>query len=107
GGGCHDSGGNDVVGFGSIHRSDHGLPVMPVRLHMHKGDLLASGWDPETGRDPHDGFGSWSHSLVATDAGELYWTADELLRGWIGTPSQSLVAAYKAGRSARFEHGES
>ena len=42
GGGCHDQGGNDVVVFGHIPAPTEYR--LPTRLHMHKGDLLASPW---------------------------------------------------------------
>lgn len=122
GGGCHDSGGNDLVVLGPIPA--HRVPRAPVRLHMHKGDIQATPWgmlSADGGGCPED-----SHVILARDYGGdfpeyLEWegriltsgkTAIPLVRELLleGMPAYvdyRVADAYEAARSARFEHGES
>lgn len=118
-GGCHDSGGYDVVILGDIPRPRHdyagdqltvyrptGAQIVPhtiptpVRLHMHKGGLYASPW----------GFFGIENCVVgeemADDSGNVYPVVSTLLHGLPGKNRQGITDAYVAGRSARFEHGE-
>ncbi|GAA1022089.1 hypothetical protein Aple_064580 [Acrocarpospora pleiomorpha] len=113
GGGCHDSGGNDIVVFGRI--PEQGQDLSPTRLHMHKGDLQWSAWmfEPGAGCD-------YGGVRIAADVGgdDIY---EEARRGLTperiaqtlltGFPAgarlpDSTRAAYDAARVARFEHGE-
>jgi hypothetical protein len=128
-GGCHDDGGNDVVVLGQIPR---GLDDRtPVRLHMHKGDLLATHWGivQDNGsrclrarhhvtiaRDCGGGmpleWDEWALSgSAATRSGEAAqgFVTDVLLRGLGRSPlagDWAVTSAYTAARKARFEHGE-
>ncbi len=107
GGGCHDSGGHDLVVLGPIPRPD--TPLAPTCLHMHKGDLEASAWQPFGGQ------ADWcpcSGLPIAGDVGELLAPKREvlslLLEGHMSDHSTKDAAArfvgYTAARSARFEH---
>lgn len=113
GGGCHDAGGYDVLVLGPVPRPQaHGLfgGRLPLRLHMHKGDLEAYGWPTQT---PHQ----LDYNTVARDVGgprvteECGFTLEEaakfLLKGlYTGDPiPASFVQGAVAARSARFEHG--
>lgn len=96
GDGCHGSGGHDLVVGGPLTGS--GGISLPVRLHMHKGDLLASClWC---------GHPAWpGYTLLANDAGEVFDTAP-LLRGYYcktHSSDERILAALDAARSARFE----
>lgn len=124
GAGCHDSGGHDMVVFGNIPRAhEDAVRRLPTRLHMHKGDLLASGWNPVS--DPVPGSACpWQGDPVAADYGDdpgIYdvseKTPEQIVR-WLVRGSWAdmwttwydydpLEAAYTAARSARFEHGQS
>ena len=102
GGGCHDSGGHDLVVLGPISAE----PRIGWRLHMHKGDLLIERWALK--RD--DCIGA-NHYPVAVDYGlSSLWmppeeSASTLLRG-AATYDPKLKRALTAARCARFEHGE-
>ena len=121
GGGCRDSGGHDLIIFGNIplrvsYATDHD-GRLPTRLHMHKGDLNASGWTGEPD-------GCACGDTIAYDCGgdpEIYegWgrTPDQIAR-WLTSGSwassyisfdayQTWEQAFTAARSARFEHGQS
>lgn len=110
GGGCHDSGGNDLVVLGPV--PPEGRETLPVRLHMHKGDLLAQPWYGE----PEQCYGPSAYLRVAADTGgnvlaEGEWSPsgvlDVLLNGLGDTLPPHIRRAYTAARKARFEHGES
>lgn len=120
GGGCHDAGGNDVVLLGPIPRPDAHEIRIPWRLHMHKGDLIALPWNPQKSERCY-----WSYarewSPVAYDAGRDWatvtshceWPPDEIITRLLqggrvdrDIRPRGIAAAYKAARSARFEHGE-
>jgi hypothetical protein len=126
GGGCHDSGGNDMLALGPIPQ---GPGVVPIRIHMHKGDLTGYPWDPFGGR-PQCGTHRWTTSmssgsvisdwlLLARDSGDLYGDgalgliADLLLTGtenpWRDDVPhrRRYTAALDDARMARFEHGQS
>lgn len=112
GGGCRDQGGHDVIVLGLI--PDDRSQRVPVRLHLHKGDLHASPWRLEA-----DGCG-------AAELGALACAADvgssDPFREWGITASMAgsmflngihdphgaalLRGAVRVARSARFEHGE-
>lgn len=121
GSGCHDNGGDDLVVFGNIPRvttTSDGFRQcdvrLPTRLHMHKGNLEASGWDAET---------PWCHrgTTIAGDYGggvlSVCTLSPNQVREWLTTGSwadewstparfKRWENAYRAARSARFEHGE-
>lgn len=98
-GGCHDDGGHDLAVFGHLtHSWDTG---QPIRLHMHKGILLASClWC----NDPHN-----NYTPVADDCGgPPPGLAALLLRGyWCARHNVAPrhLSAIDAARTARFEHG--
>lgn len=97
GAGCHDSGGNDLVVFGPLATS-YGI-AMPARLHMHKGDLIASCFFCTY---PCRGI------VVADDCDGAHAAADALLRGVYCAEHCSnprILAALDAARTARFEFG--
>jgi hypothetical protein len=109
GGGCHDAGGHDVVVLGPIPRT---ADVVPLRLHMHKGDLLSSPWEiDEPGTSCPRSSGRYAE--IGNDSGEGRWVSNSalvikhFLQGWwqFGS-SRKLQAAYNTARSARFEYGE-
>lgn len=109
GGGCHDSGGRDMVVLGPIPGlgafGAFGPDRVPWLLHMHKGDLLASPW---LGDDSSPCTG---HLVAADTGGDVLngcpasHTARVLLDGTHAV-APHVRAAYTAARSARFEHGE-
>lgn len=100
GGGCHDAGGNDLILLGPIPRPSP-WGTLPIRLHLHKGDLIATPWDGG------DRFPIWCGDgiTVARDSGEVFPDRD-LTHGFPGTVSPAVQSAYTAARSARFEHGQ-
>lgn len=115
GGGCHDNGGHDVVILGPIPRPER-RSAWPIRLHMHKGLLLARGWAfGLLDQDPHDYYVGnpfrFHYGEMASDSGEIGCDANgdtpDLLGGWPEKLRPAIVEAYTAARSARFEHGES
>ena len=120
GSGCHDNGGNDLVVLGNIPAAGHAM--LPVILHMHKGDLQGSLWDGES-----DGCGL-AYDTFATDYGgdpDIYDGHDPLeiasflIRGmWPLSPDRphypdavktlaKFRPGYNAALSARFEYGQS
>lgn len=112
GGGCSGPD-SDVLLLGPIPRPDTTPTIAPWRLHMHKGDLIASAWIPGDDRN------SCCGTSVAYDAGRDWdqitsispWPQDQIIdRLLAGGPApalqRGLASAYKAARSARFEHGE-
>jgi hypothetical protein len=124
GGGCHDSGGHDLIVLGPVPRRS----TVPARLHMHKGCLLAARFNFGVGRfiDPcrgehlacdlgGDGIFE-QYDLVRHDhqwhpSSEFLENAKHLgqflLNGMSAYELDGLVApAHRAARSARFEHGE-
>lgn len=100
GAGCHDDGGHDLAVGGPLTGS--GAPGLPMRLHMHKGDLLASClWC---------GHPAWpSYTTVANDAeGMILPAAHSLLRGYycrVHSGDARILAALDVARTARFEFG--
>ena len=94
----------------------------PILLHMHKGDLMASGWLPGAGPSCRAWLGN-SERAVATDwGGDCYtdhgWPLSMLSKilldgyaSWFEGPwpinPSGVTDAYRAARSARFEHGQS
>ena len=110
-GGC--GGGHDVVVCGQIPRP--GTNTHPVVLHMHKGALMPSAL-PDTDRCG-DG---WNDAIAYDDGGDITDTivygsrAAFFIRALLnGVPHLLTHAeaarydrAYKAARTARFEHGE-
>ena len=114
GGGCgHDNeGAHDLVVLGPVPHPYSGRS--PARLHMHKGDLGASPWRLES---TGCGTKELQYAPFAMDVGgdsvfaEYYVSAElvakSLLRGYPDRAQPaSLNFAYRAARSARFEHGE-
>lgn len=101
-GGCGD---RDVVVLGPISNYAIWPPRVPVRLHMHKGDLSASPWLPDTSAyDRHDLTGV----RIGNDGGDVLSPVlgiDVLLRGLSVPSTPGFDAAVIAGREARFEHG--
>lgn len=104
-GGC--GGGNDLVIFGPIpepeRRSRH-----PMRLHMHKGDLVATAFwasqlQPLGDKCPLFNGSSYG---IADDTGNIEVTPRMLLGGIPGKVGDQWADGYRAARSARFEHGE-
>lgn len=108
GGGCHDNGGHDLLVCGKIPRPKSGWTHTPTRLHMHKGDLLATQWVVAPLPIPCLG------TPLASDNGEVRHPpgalADLLTHGSPtsdGPTVRRLTPAYAAARGARFEHGHS
>lgn len=110
GGGCHDAGGHDMVVFGPVPQVGRGPfgafgpDRAPWRLHLHKGDLLASSWISDRPCAGH---------LVAADVGDDILggvppghIAQVLLEGAHAVIPATTRRALIAARSARFEHGE-
>lgn len=120
GGGCTGPV-NDFIVLGPI---PHGgwnttTTTLPTRLHMHKGDLQASGWSPLEVYG-----GCWGGQTIAYDVGGDLDTITDvshvglsfetgqdlagfLLHGGCGrTGDQRVLDAYTAARQARFEHGQ-
>jgi len=134
GGGCHDRGGNDLLVFGNIPSvmADGCSPRLPTLLHMHKGDLEASGWDDGTssgcgGESIARDYGCQNLGVCVLEYApaprspnrslpEKMWPSigvrQWLTRGsWAdqwSTPARfrRWEVAYAAARSARFEHGQ-
>jgi len=103
GGGC---GRTDVVVLGPISNYAVWPPRLPVRLHMHKGDLAASPWLPRS--DYYDRHGLTTVRL-ANDMGDVLSPLtgiEVLLRGIQAPTTSTFDAAVVRGREARFEHGE-
>lgn len=101
GGGCHDAGGHDVIVCGPIPAENAG--TTPIRLHMHKGDLIASPWP---GGDPHYAV-HHVYELMANDAGDVHPQAGPfLLEGMDYSVIPLWRDAFTTARRARFEHGE-
>lgn len=113
-GGCGNGG--DLVVLGNVPRPDFSTwPArahLPLRLHMHKGDLIASLWNI-TGDKPDRGCNRGA--IVGRDCGPGYFedlgltwhqVSSALLGGGGATNDPRVIAAYTAARSARFEHGE-
>lgn len=112
--------GHDLVVLGPVPRLDIRPVRLPVRLHMHKGDLTASDWltgkvdDRDDVVLARDTGGSLSDILVmeppfdakprrAADLIDLLLHGVPAYRSRLN-PKQR--AAFTAARSARFEHGE-
>jgi hypothetical protein len=111
GGGCHDNDGHDMLILGDIPVPDAEQGgAGPWVLHMHKGTLVASSW--ADGVDtPHGvplagdyGGDAWDGIRYESD---MSWrdAVTLLLAGAPGTPGE-WAPAYRAARSARFEHGQ-
>lgn len=108
GGGCHDRGGHDVVVFGNI--PGNGDRRTPIRLHMHKGDLMASAWTPAPCQHPYG-------DIVASDYGgdlkaichfDPRRIAQWLTGGaWDDDYGSVWDHGLAAARTARFEFGQS
>lgn len=116
-GGC--GGGNDMLILGPIPKPhntstdylsidnwihDNETVQMPIRLHMHKGDLQFSGFHNRKFRCEHRGY-------VANDTDGLIFTpsSDFLLSGFPNKHPHTVSViknAYAAALSARFEYGE-
>ena len=118
GGGCHDNGGHDLVVLGPIPKP--GSACFPVRLHMHKGDLIASqwnctgyGWDCLSTRNTRSR--TYGSTVIGRDQGGYPFadlspsrTTEMLLHGRSEfVPGEFVAAALSHARQARFEHGES
>jgi hypothetical protein len=111
-------GGPNIVLLSSVPEpsEEAGPPV----LHMHKGDLMAGGWEPFAGWQC-GGYGNASFIAIGRDVGgqeEVYLECGNTLRvlttvllsGFFPTAwwkSRPVAVALNAARSARFEHGES
>jgi hypothetical protein len=106
GGGC--GGGNDTVLLGPIPEPDR-RSRYPYRLHLHKGDLIASPfwasleYQPEDGTCPAYGYNSMT---IAADTGEIWKTGQKLLSGYPDKVGDQWAEGYRAARAARFEHGQ-
>jgi hypothetical protein len=108
GGGCHDSGGHEVAILGPVPEPSRGGG--PWVLHMHKGDLLMAEWTNNMSG------GCMGDIAIASDYGGANWAgirnddnvsvadAIRLLLGGAPGPSTYWAPAYRAARSARFEH---
>lgn len=112
GGGCHDSGGHDLLLLGPIPRPLTGR--VPALLHMHKGYLAAVPWTNWRGAPNFRCALAQAPGLsgivdVACDSGEYFEAAKHLLSGMVPLPGRShqlFDPAYEKARSARFEFGE-
>lgn len=96
GGGC--GAGHDLVVFGPLTNGQ--VTGSLIRLHMHKGDLIASCfWCVQ----PHRGI------TIANDTGHVSDDVERtLLRGYycaIHAVDRKLIVALDVARTARFEHG--
>lgn len=100
-GGC--GGGNDTLILGPLPNTSVGFSY-PMRLHLHKGDLR--GYKFVGSRQPLRCIRPWRD--IANDYGELRieQSGQELLNGISTYPTPDFWQAYRAARSARFEHGE-
>lgn len=117
GDGCgYDNDGRDLVVLGPIPTAqDLAMPYRwsPTRLHMHKGNLLASPW---IYAGPHDGesiAGDYGGNRLKDilDGNDPIKVINQLLRPcWYeygqGANPPGILAALTAARSARFEHGQ-
>lgn len=96
GGGCGS--GHDLVVLGPLTNGQ--VTGSPIRLHMHKGDLIASCFWCVT---PHRGI------TIADDTGHISTDVERtLLRGYYCAThavDTQLIAALDVARTARFEHG--
>lgn len=118
GGGCHDSGGHDVIVCGRLGR----FCGIPLRLHMHKGDLMAAPWHPTVDL-PGDECRGANGFILASDYGDdaIFEASPSLVSQAAGAAEVLLLGAHPAAlgdqrtivhealiaaRSARFEHGE-
>lgn len=119
GGGCHDSGGSDLLVLGPIPQYDRLRKWAPTRLHMHKGDLVASNFF--SGKV--DGSSACSGISISRDVGLAFpssskevdlapWEITSILldgflseRNRLGGRSR-IDDALDSARQARFEHGE-
>lgn len=104
-GGC--GGGHDLLILGPVPEPDR-RSRHPMRLHMHKGDLvatpfLASHLQPLGDKCPLYNVSSYS---VANDAGRIEVNGRWLLGGIPGKVGDQWADGYRAARSARFEYGE-
>lgn len=111
GSGCHDSGGYDMLVLGPITRSSSLIGRTPIRLHFHKGSLLASGWPQE---QYCGGIALANDSDSGTSLDDPYVNYELTERvGFLlrGHPADDIpdwfTDALTAARSARFEWGES
>jgi hypothetical protein len=107
-GGCNDGGGHDLVVLGPV--PDPRLPAIPLRLHLHKGDLTLTIW--ALAREGCPSAGS-VFDTIADDSGRLHYSTADIIKSLLGghvQPSVRLSRRYtealSAARSARFEHGE-
>lgn len=104
-GGC--GGGHDSLILGPIpeaNRRSH----FPYRLHLHKGDLIATPFWANLTYQPHGecpAFNDYAN-MIAADTGHIWITPQELLDGYYDKVGDRWAEAYRAARSARFEHGE-
>lgn len=99
-GGCGDGG--DILLLGPIPRPRRSS-YLPSHLHMHKGDLLLTGW--AFGRWDTDPHGQNVSTFAGDDSGNIY-SGPEIVAGQHAEIDQRIADAYAAARSARFEHGE-
>lgn len=132
-GGCRDAGDicADVVLLPNLPDKSPGRSDFlwrPIVLHMHKGDLIASAWNPLGETDVHDGrviasdWGGDAYSAHGWDLGRVTKVLMEGYSHWFNPPGSSwasdgmgawrqnpqiVIDAYIAARSARFEHGQS
>jgi len=106
GGGC--GGGYDSLILGPIPKADK-RSVYPYRLHMHKGDLVAT---PFWADLSYQLCGDLCPSrfdeaeTIAADTGEIWTTGQALLSGYPDYVGNRWANGYRAARSARFEYGE-
>jgi hypothetical protein len=130
GGGCHDSGGNDIIVLGPVPWQDPDIgPYLwaPTCLHMHKGSLYFLPWQPVldtfTGdlcqgpRNQYHTYAGDSTDVVIDNKyipggldnpRALERLAVRLLEGICDDDLNfSFERALLAARSARFEHGQS
>lgn len=110
GGGCGD--GYDSVILGPIPPAER-RSCFPFRLHLHKGDLVATPWPrPITSITSRNNSSacpaqySYFQQTVAADTGHIWTTGGWLLEGYATKVGDRWVDAYRAARSARFEHGQ-
>lgn len=107
GGGCHDSGGFDVLVLGPVPRPHAGLS--PLVLHMYKGNLDARPWlspsERRCGGIPIAADYGGNGDDIVTGVGMTMEQVTGLLLGGLPAYSDLADLAYAAARSARFEHG--
>lgn len=104
-GGC--GGGHDSLILGPIpeaNRRSH----FPYRLHLHKGDLIATPFWANLTYQPHGECPAFNDNanMIAADTGHIWITPQELLDGYYDKVGDRWAEAYRVARSARFEHGE-